>query len=190
MHASQPLSDHATTLLGTKFCSPKKMLEWARVILQSLYALSCLQNAISTHSFCGFWHGHSYIPRLFWKCFLYLYLYYICVTLLMGVFTCNSLSMLKWVPVWFRDLKGRICTFLRRGNCPWCPLSLPPLMPVPTNLNMNTLPIQGTLPKCGETRFVCAWIGSGLGEMWSAWESASTVCCFNKRKMNNLLPHF
>ena len=41
------------------------------LLVLSLYNMSCLHTAIPTPSFCGFWHGHPYIPLHFLKMFLY-----------------------------------------------------------------------------------------------------------------------
>ena len=41
----------------------------------ALYNMSCLHTAIPTRSFCGFWHGHPYIPLHFLKMFSVLVIY-------------------------------------------------------------------------------------------------------------------
>ena len=42
------------------------------LLVESFYNMSCLYTAISTPSFCGFWHCHPYIPLHFWRMFFIL----------------------------------------------------------------------------------------------------------------------
>ena len=65
---------YATRLLGiVTFLSQKKKDVGMGLLVLSLYNMSCLHTAIPTPSFCGFWHGHPYIPLHFLKMFLYLF---------------------------------------------------------------------------------------------------------------------
>ena len=52
------------------------------LLVLSLYNMSCLHTAIPTPSFCGFWHGHPYIPLHFLKMFLYFVLYNLSVNVI------------------------------------------------------------------------------------------------------------